>query len=145
MGKSTAVRHTKGYYLAYSAVGETALGAALWVWTVSSSAARPREFGTEVPGVSWGALLVAASVVTAAVGVLIVLSRTVSRTLRRVVGLTGAVSAGTLGPIALQLMVRPSMAAFLAAVAVLGMGVSTTGMMRAQFIGELDPRAARSA
>ncbi|THA70201.1 hypothetical protein E6R60_30260 [Streptomyces sp. A0642] len=145
MGKSTAVRHTKRYYLAYGAVGEAALGAALWIWTVSSGARREEDFGPGVPGASWGTLLVAAIVIAAVAGGIIVLQRGVPRGVRWAVTLTAAMSAGALGPIALLLMVRPSTAGALVAVGILGMGVCGAGVVRAPLPREPGTRAGRSA
>lgn len=144
MGKSIAVRHTKWYYLAYCAGGEIALGATLWLWT-AGSATRRDEFGPETPGVPWATLLVTAIVVTAVAGGLIAFTGTISRILRWAVALAGMISAGAMGPLALRLMVRPSPAALLAAVGVLGMCVAMTGLLRAPFIRKPESRAGHSA
>ncbi|MFF1924141.1 hypothetical protein ACFVW8_26655 [Streptomyces sp. NPDC058221] len=133
MGKRAAVLHTKSYYFAFCAVGEAALGAALWFWTVSSSEIREDRFGLDMPGVSWGELLVTAMVVAALTGALIALTRPVPRVLRWAVGLISAVAAGALAPVALLLTVRPSPAGLLVAMAIVGMAVSGTGMVRAAF------------
>ncbi|MEU1472327.1 hypothetical protein ABZ434_29405 [Streptomyces sp. NPDC005761] len=145
MGKSVTPRHTKGYYLTFCAMAELALGLALSQWTGFDGAERLDDFGTEMPGVSWGPLLVAALVITAVAGGLIVFAHTVPRPLRWAVGIVGAASAGALGPIALQLVVRPSAAGVLAAVGIVGMGITMTGLMRAQFVSEPGSRAGRSA
>ncbi|MFI6950640.1 hypothetical protein [Streptomyces sp. NPDC050422] len=145
MGKNTAVRHTKAYYLAYWVVGESALAAALWIWAVSSGATREDTFGPGIPVASWGALLVAALVIAAVAGAFIVFTRTVPRVVRWAVSLTAAMSAGTVSPIAMLLLIRPSLPAALVAVGVLGMGVSGTGVVRAPFIRELGSRAGQSA
>ncbi|MER7726597.1 hypothetical protein [Streptomyces sp. NPDC096323] len=131
MGKTTAVPHTKKFYLAYGVVGASALAAALWMWAVSSGATREDRFGPEIPGASWGALLVAAIVVAAVAGGFIVLTRPVPRVLRWAVSLTAAISAGTVSPIAMLLLIRPSLPALLVAAGVLGMGVAGAGAVRA--------------
>ncbi|MEU1371350.1 hypothetical protein ABZ454_35195 [Streptomyces sp. NPDC005803] len=145
MGKDTAARHTKRYYLAFCTVAEVALAAALFAWVTSPGARRPEDFGTEMPGVSWGLLLVTAIVITATAGGLTVLASAVPPALRWTVGLAGAASAGALAPVALQLMVRPSSAALLVAVGMAGMGVSMTGMVRARFLREPANPAGHSA
>lgn len=145
MGKSTAVRRTKSYHLAYWAVGESALGAALWIWAVSSGATREDEFGPDIPGASWGVLLVAAIVIAAVAGGLVVLTRPVPRPVRWAVTLIAAMSAGTVSPIAMLLLIRPSLPNVLVAAGVLGMGVSGAGVMRAPFPREPASRAGQSA
>jgi len=136
MGETTAVRHTKKFYLAHGAVGESALAATLWIWAVSDGATREDQFGPEIPGASWGALLVAAIVVAAVAGGLIVLTRPVPRVMRWAVALTAAISAGTVSPIAMLLLIRPSLPALLVAAGVLGMGVSAVGAVRAPTLRE---------
>ncbi|MEU1349549.1 hypothetical protein [Streptomyces sp. NPDC005776] len=145
MGKSTAARHTKRYYLLYGVVGASVLGAAGWIWAVSNGATREDEFGPEVPGASWGVLLVVAIVAVAVACGLIVLTRPVPRGVRWAVTLITAMSAGTISPIAMLLMIRPSLPAVLVAVGVLGMGVCGTGVVRAPLFREPASRAGQSA
>lgn len=136
MGRSTAGRHSKGYYLAWSAITEACAGAALCMWISSGVAARRAAFGPEIPGTSWGAVLAAALVVTAGAAVLTVATSGIPRLLRWAVALAGAVTAGMVSPLALNLTVQPSGAGLLAAVSVAGIVIASAGAVRAPQFGK---------
>lgn len=130
MVKIAPVRHTKWFYLAYWAVAESALGAALWIWAASSGPRREDEFGPALLGASWGTLLVVAMVIAAVAGALIMLTGTAPPIARWAVTIIAAMAAGTLSPIAMLFLIRPSLPAFLVAVAVVSMVVSGPGVVR---------------